>query len=59
MIFIGKPEEGCRLAYIDIDVQIIFRLSWSTGRARVEWMHLVQDIEKWRAWVDVVVNVFV
>jgi hypothetical protein len=59
MIFVGKPEEGCRLAYIDIDVHIIFRFILSAVREVVECMHLAQDREKWRAWVDVVVIVFV
>jgi hypothetical protein len=26
MIFFGNPEEGCRLAYVHIDVQIILGL---------------------------------
>jgi hypothetical protein len=33
MIFIGKPEEGCRSAYIDIDVQIILRLIFEYGKS--------------------------
>jgi hypothetical protein len=32
MIFVGKPEEGCRLAYVDIDVQIILGLILEYGK---------------------------
>jgi hypothetical protein len=32
MIFFGKPEEGFRLAYVDIDVQIILRLILEYGK---------------------------
>jgi len=33
MIFFGKPEEGCRLAYVDIDVQIILGLVVEYGKS--------------------------
>lgn len=33
MIFFGKPEEGCRLAYVDIDVQIILGLILEYGKS--------------------------
>lgn len=59
MVFFGKPEEGFRLAYVDVDVQIIPGLILEYGKSGVDWNHLAQEREKWRAWVDVVVNVFV
>jgi hypothetical protein len=33
MIFFGKPEEGYRLAYVDIDVQIILGLILEYGKS--------------------------
>jgi len=32
MVFFGKPEEGCRLAYVDIDAQVILRLILEYGK---------------------------
>jgi hypothetical protein len=33
MIFFGKPEEGCRLAYVGIAVQIILGLILEYGKS--------------------------
>jgi hypothetical protein len=46
-IFVGKPRTW------EVSVKMDFREVWWEG---VEWMHLAQDRDQWRALVNTVMN---
>jgi len=55
----GKPRERDNLEDVCVDGRIILKCMFKKWDGVMNWIDLVEDIDRWRALVNVVVNLWV
>jgi hypothetical protein len=55
-ILVGKPEGRRHLGDPDIDGRVILKYIFKKWDGGVDWIKLAQDMDRWRALVNVVMN---
>jgi hypothetical protein len=55
-VLVEKPEGKRSLEDLGVDGRIILELIRKTGWKGVDWIHVAQDRDQWRALVNTVMN---
>jgi hypothetical protein len=56
-ILVGNVMERYHLGYLAVDVTIISERILTSKCRNMEWIHLRQDRDRWRALVNTVMNI--
>jgi hypothetical protein len=55
-VLVGKPGRKNRLEDTDVDGRVILRWNFKKGMWGMDWIDVVQDRDRWRVLVNVVIN---